>query len=103
MQNHLEISSTNQFWIRNVRNWTKSRDLVMSRPVQEQYWKMLQTKIEAIWFRESNFTRFGSKNGILTKFIDDSASFLLEKLKNHIILTKNLNILPKIQKIPQQF
>ena len=27
-----------------------------------------------------------------TKFINDSASFLLEKLKNHIILTKNLNI-----------
>ena len=30
MQNHLEISSKTQFWTRNVRNWTKSRDLVMS-------------------------------------------------------------------------
>ena len=30
-----------------------------------------------------NLARFGSRNGILTKFINDSASFLLEKLKNH--------------------
>ena len=30
MQNHLEISSKIQIWIRNVRNLTKSRDLVMS-------------------------------------------------------------------------
>ena len=27
----------------------------------------------------------GSRNGVLTKFIDDSASFLLEKLKNQVI------------------
>ena len=40
----------------------------------------------------TNFARFGSKNGILVKFLDDSASFLLEKLKNHVILTKTLNI-----------
>ena len=40
----------------------------------------------------SNFARFGSRNGILTKFINDSASFSLEKLKNTIILTQNLNI-----------
>ena len=44
--------------------------------------------------------RFGSRNCILTKFIDDSASFLPEKLKNHVILTINLNIGQKIQKIP---
>ena len=42
-----------------------------------------------VWF---NFARFGSRNGILTKFIDDSASFLPEKLKNLVILRKNLNI-----------
>ena len=36
------------------------------------------------------------------KFLDDSASFLQEKLKNHVILTKNLNILAKIQKIPKK-
>ena len=32
------------------------------------------------------------------KFLDDSASFLLEKLKNHIILAQNPNILLKIKK-----
>ena len=41
----------------------------------------------------------GSKTELLIKFLDDSVSFLLEKLKNHVILTKNLNIGPKIQKI----
>ena len=40
----------------------------------------------------TNFARFGSKTKILMKFLNDSASFLLEKLKNHVILTKNLNI-----------
>merc|ERR1711924_47907 len=30
MQNHLLISSKYNFWTRNVRNWTKSRDLDMS-------------------------------------------------------------------------
>ena len=46
----------------------------------------------------SNLVRFGSRNGILTKFHNDSASFLLEKLKNQVILTKNPNIWLKIQK-----
>ena len=32
LANHLEISWTNQFWIRNVRNWTKSLTSVMSGP-----------------------------------------------------------------------
>ena len=32
-------------------------------------------------------------------YINDSASFLLEKLRNHVILTKNLNICPQIPKI----
>ena len=40
----------------------------------------------------TNFARFGSKNGILMKFLNDSASFLLEKLKNHVILTQSPNI-----------
>ena len=35
MQNHYEILSKYYFWTRNVRNWTKSPDLVMSGPVQE--------------------------------------------------------------------
>ena len=37
---------------------------------------------------------------ILMEFPNDSASFLLEKLKIHVISTKNPNIWPKIQKIP---
>ena len=49
-----------------------------------------------------NLARFGFKIRFLTKFLNDSAWFLLEKLKKHIILTKNLNILPKILKIPQK-
>ena len=40
----------------------------------------------------TNFARFGSKAKCLMKCLDDSASFLLEKLKNHVILTPNLNI-----------
>ena len=47
------------------------------------------TFCKTIW---TNIARFGSRNGILTKFHNDSASFLLEKLKNQVILTKNLNI-----------
>ena len=53
----------------------------------------------------SNLVRLGSRNGILTKWHHDSASFLLEKLKNYVILTKNLNILTNnpenIRKIPK--
>ena len=36
------------------------------------------------------------------KFLDNSAWFLLEKLKNQVILTKNHNIKPKIKKIPHK-
>ena len=35
MQAHYVISSKYRFWTRNVPNWTKSPDLVMSGPVQE--------------------------------------------------------------------
>ena len=42
-----------------------------------------------IW---TNFARFGFKTKFFMKFLNDSASFLLEKLKNHVILTKNPNI-----------
>ena len=54
MQNHLEISSKNHFWTRNVRNWTKSRDLDMSdlpRPVQEDKY-LLQTSGNTFIFSE---------------------------------------------------
>ena len=32
MQNHLEITSTSQFWTRSVRNWTKTLTSIMSGP-----------------------------------------------------------------------
>ena len=34
----------------------------------------------------------GPKKSILTKFINDSASFLPEKLNNHVMFTKKHNI-----------
>ena len=44
---------------------------------------------KTIW---TNLVRLGSKTHFLMKFLNDSASFLLEKLKNHVILTKNPDI-----------
>ena len=49
----------------------------------------------------SNLVRFRSKNKFLTKWHNDSASFLPEKLKNQVILIKNLNIWPKTWKWPK--
>ena len=37
-----------------------------------------------------NLARFGFKIRFLTKFLNDSAWFLLEKLKKHVMLTKTL-------------
>ena len=51
--------------------------------------QVLTCPISDCW---SNFTRFGFNIRFLTEFHNDSASFLLEKLKKHIILIKNLNI-----------
>ena len=48
--------------------------------------RFLSTFRKTIW---TNFARFGSKTDLLMKFLDDSASFLLEKLKNHVILTQS--------------
>ena len=136
MQNHYVISSKYHFWTRNVRNWTKSPDLVMSGPVQEDPYgphmgpyapilahmdpqtsdsflplvrKDFPCVFLNLWNQEevrtwrksefwSNLARFRSTNGILTKWPNDSASFLLEKLKNQVILIKNLNIWPKTLK-----
>ena len=42
-----------------------------------------------IW---TNLVRLGSKTHFLMKFLNDSTSFLLEKLKNQVILTKNPNM-----------
>ena len=76
-------------WVLLDRSW-KFRKLSVRFP---------STFRTTIW---TNFIHFGSRNCILMKFLDDSASFLLEKLKNHVILTQNLNIQPKIQKIPEK-
>ena len=46
-------------------------------------------------------TTFGGISHVIKK-LNDSAWLLLEKLKKHIILTKNLNILPKILNILQK-
>ena len=56
---------------------------------EDRSWQVRTCPISDFWL---NFACFGPKNGIFTKFIDDYASFLLEKFKNHVILIKNLNI-----------
>ena len=48
------------------------------------------------------FARFRSKHGILTKWHNDSASFLPEKLKNQVILIKILIFDAKSKKNTQQ-
>ena len=68
----------------------------------DRSWKKRQLSVHFPYDIWTNFARFGSRNCILMKFINDSASFLLEKLKNHVILTKNRNISQKIQKIPKK-
>ena len=72
----------------------------------DRSWKFRQLSVQiSVRFPSdfwTNFARFGTKNGILMKFLNDCASFLLEKLKKHVILTNNLNIWSKIQKIPKR-
>ena len=54
--------------------------------------------------RFQTFAPIWSKNCILTKWHNDSASFLLEKLKNQVILIKNLNICDQqFQKYPKKY
>ena len=68
----------------------------------DRSWQVRTCPISDFW---SNFACFGFRMRFLTKCLNDSAWFLLEKLKKHVIFTKNLNIwqiFPKIpQKIPQ--
>ena len=58
----------------------------------DRSWKKRQLSVNFPYDIWTNFARFGSQNGILMKFLNDSASFLLEKLKNHVVLATNLNI-----------
>merc|ERR1711924_195287 len=51
----------------------------------DRSWQVRTCPISDFW---SDFACFGFKIGFLTKFLDDSAWFLLEKLKKHIILSK---------------
>ena len=167
MQNHHVNLSKYHFWTRNMQNSTKSRDLVMSGPVQENPYGPQKRPYGPIWtptccavlccpgwgpygplwgpygsswtgpdmtksrllvqfrtFRVQNkvfgqmrpgsgrippnrdfwfnFACFGSKTEFLTKFLDDSAWFCVEKLKKHGSETKkpknktqNLKIGPK--------
>ena len=76
-------------------------EMIWKAEVARHFWWLVRGSIHSIYIVQS--TRLGrmtldddgSRNGVLTKFIDDSASFLLEKLKNHVILIKNPNILTK--------
>ena len=90
MQNHLEIWSKNQFWTRNVRNWTKSRDLVMSGPVQEDKY-LLQTSGNNFIF--SDFTPFHFYQQIYCSL---NSSVLLSKviifIKSSVLLSKFISL-----------
>ena len=48
-----------------------------------------QARFPTCW---SNFAWFGFKICFLTKFLDNSAWLLLEKLKEHVFSIKNFNI-----------
>jgi len=61
-------------------------------------WQVRTCPISDFW---PKFACFGFKTGLLTKFLDDSQWFLLEKLKHHITLIQNLNIRQKNLKVFQ--
>ena len=101
IQNHLEISSKTQFWTRNVRNWTKSRDLVMSGPVQEDpygpIWALMGPPGQVLAGPDMpdfrllvEFCMFWVQICFLMKFLDDSAWFCVEESKNIVFLQKNI-------------
>ena len=48
MQNHYEITSKSQLWTRNVRNWTKSRHLVMSMSTKSSNWRQPNQFLKSI-------------------------------------------------------
>ena len=85
------------FWSKYLSSWTgpdmsKSR-LFRSGHVQITTFQVRTCPNHDFWL---NFKCFGFKIRFLTKWRNDSASFLLEKLKNQVFLIKNLNIWPKI-------
>ena len=73
------------FWKNRSKNLLCWQGLVLL----DWSWQVRTCPNHDFW---SNLARFGFKIRFLTKFLDDSAWFLLEKLKKHVILTKNPNI-----------
>ena len=63
MQNHYEISSKYHFWARNVRNWTKSPDLVMSGPVQEDPYGPHMAPYGPMWAHMGPYGPIGAHMG----------------------------------------
>ena len=49
-----------------------------------------------------NFARFGSKTEFLTKFLDDSAWFCVEEIKNIVFLQKNIIFYQKNKPGPEE-
>ena len=80
------------FWKNKSKNLLCWQGLVLL----DWSWQVRTCPNHDFW---SNLTRFGFKIRFLTKFLNDSAWFLLEKLKKHIISTKNFTIWPNILKI----
>ena len=86
--------------------WRKRKDSLLcwqGLVLLDWSWQVRTCPNRDFW---SNFARFGFKIRFLTKFLDDSAWFLLEKLKKHVIcyqkpqyLTKNQRNTKTISKI----
>ena len=104
MQNHLEISSKTQFWIRNMRNWTKTLTSVMSGPATASPGgQVLVSKAGFLSFSSSQITHFQSllanssffiRSGVLlSKFIIFVKSIVL--LNKFIIFVKSCVLLSK--------
>ena len=92
------------FWSKYLSSWT-GPDMSKSQLFRSGHDQIRTWQVRTWPNRDflSKFACFGFKIRFLTKFHNDSASFLSEKLKNQVILIKNLNIWLKISKIPQKY
>ena len=83
MQNHIEISSTTKFWIRKMRNSTKSRKSDMSGPAKTCPGGQVLTANQRKYFIFSEITPFlFSRNFYYC-------------LQNHTLLLTNLSVFVK--------
>ena len=64
-------------------SWARAGPTLSSRARAGSIW----AHIADFWF---NFACFGSQTEFVTKFLDDSAGFCLEKLKKHGFDTKDI-------------